>query len=74
MGRGPEMKRCITRLCQSCDRDFLSSGLGCLGETMVGVPGKPGNWKRASTLKAQCMQITSCPKPLEATVPENNVT
>ncbi|KAE9531357.1 hypothetical protein AGLY_010563 [Aphis glycines] len=27
MGRGPEMKRCITSLCQSCDHDFLSNGL-----------------------------------------------
>lgn len=71
MGRGPEMKRCITSLCQSCDHDFLSNGL------VWSLGGKGPETRKLETSlwrKTQCMQITSCIKPLDATVSENNVT
>lgn len=66
MGRKPEMKHRITSLCQSCDRDFLCSGPGCMGGE------RPESRKLETSLrpKTQCMQITSCLKPPDATVPE----
>lgn len=69
-GRGPEMKRCGTWFCQTCDRDFLTRRLGCLEKE------RPEIRKLEMSLypKTQCMQITSCLKPLDATIPENNVT
>lgn len=71
MGRVPEMKRRITSLCQSCDRNFLTSGLGRPG-------GRGPKTRKLETslhpLETQCMQITYCLKPPGATVPENNVT
>lgn len=68
--RGPEMIHRITWLCQSCDRDFLSNGLGGLGRE------EPKTRKLGMNLrpKTQYMQITSCLKPLNLTVPENNGT
>lgn len=70
MGRRPEMMRRITRLCQSCDRDFLSNRLGCLERDEL----KTRKLETSPRPKTQYMQITSCLKPLDATVPENNAT
>lgn len=69
MIRRPEMKHRIIKPCQSCDRDFLTSGLGCLGKERPEI-----RKLEMSPPKTQYMQITSCLKPLDATVPENNVT